>query len=121
MIAQRFCFESGPADSELPTPGQFVMIRAKRLKGASAPQPRTRSRADFFRIFAVQSYIKMSAIEESKRDISVPQATTAKADSSPSLVTRALNLLSSVRFGVVMLCTLAAACMVGMLIMQQHF
>jgi cytochrome c biogenesis protein len=33
---------------------------------------------------------------------------------------RTLDLLSSVRFGVTLLCLLAAACMVGMLIMQQN-
>ncbi len=33
---------------------------------------------------------------------------------------RVLNFLSSVRFGVVMLCTLVALCMVGMLIVQQN-
>ncbi|HWW74185.1 MAG TPA: cytochrome c biogenesis protein ResB [Pyrinomonadaceae bacterium] len=35
-------------------------------------------------------------------------------------MTRALNLLSSVRFGVILLVLLAAACMVGMLIVQQN-
>jgi cytochrome c biogenesis protein len=64
----------------------------------------------------------MSAIEESKREISVPHAPSAskaKAD-LPSPITRGLNLISSVRFGVFQLCLLAAACMVGMLIMQQN-
>ena len=62
----------------------------------------------------------MSAIEESKREISVPQPAKAKAADAPSLLTRGLNLISSVRFGVIMLCTLAAACLVGMLVMQQN-
>ncbi|HEU4595463.1 MAG TPA: cytochrome c biogenesis protein ResB [Pyrinomonadaceae bacterium] len=63
----------------------------------------------------------MSAIEESKRDISVPQTPkAATASASPSVITRGLNLISSVRFGVIQLCLLAAACMVGMLIMQQN-
>lgn len=61
----------------------------------------------------------MSAIEETKRDISVPRA-AAKPDASPSFVTRALNLLSSVRFGVSLLVLLVVACMIGMLIMQQN-
>lgn len=39
--------------------------------------------------------------------------------SSASLITRVMNLLSSVRFGIVLLVLLGAACMVGMLIMQQ--
>ncbi len=59
----------------------------------------------------------MSAIEESKREISVANAS---AKDSPSFITRVLDLLSSVRFGVVVLVLLAAACMVGMLIMQQN-
>ncbi|HYE14700.1 MAG TPA: cytochrome c biogenesis protein ResB [Pyrinomonadaceae bacterium] len=40
--------------------------------------------------------------------------------SAPSLVTRFLNLLSSVRFGVVVLILLVIACMIGMLVMQQN-
>jgi cytochrome c biogenesis protein len=59
----------------------------------------------------------MSAIEETKREVGVPKAPDAAL---PSLVTRALNLLSSVRFGIVLLCLLVAACMAGMLIMQQN-
>jgi cytochrome c biogenesis protein len=63
----------------------------------------------------------MAAIEESKRDISVPKTHAAAAKSAQtSLVTRGLNFISSVRFGVFQLCLLAAACMVGMLIMQQN-
>ncbi len=41
----------------------------------------------------------MSAIEETKREISVPKAAVKPAP-SPSFVTRTLDLLSSVRFGV---------------------
>jgi len=59
----------------------------------------------------------MSAIEETKREVAVPQAHAA---ARPSLVTRALNLLSSVKFGVSLLVLLVLACMVGMLIMQQN-
>lgn len=62
----------------------------------------------------------MSAIEETKTEVSVPKAKPAATDESPSVVTRALNLLSSVRFGVVLLVLLAAACMIGMLIVQQN-
>ena len=58
----------------------------------------------------------MSAIEETKNAISVNRAASAKA--SPSIITRLLNLLSSVRFGVTMLILLAVASMIGMLIMQ---
>lgn len=46
-----------------------------------------------------------------------------KAHAGPAptpFVTRALNLLSSVRFGVTLLVLLVVACMVGMLIMQQN-
>ena len=60
----------------------------------------------------------MSAIEESKTEVRLPQA-PASAE-GPSVVTRALNLLSSVRFGVILLVLLAAACMVGMIIVQQN-
>ncbi len=62
----------------------------------------------------------MSAIEESKSDISVPKTPAAAKSAQPSLLTRGLNLISSVRFGVFQLCLLAAACMVGMLVMQQN-
>jgi cytochrome c biogenesis protein len=62
----------------------------------------------------------MSAIEETKKDSSIQSASQARAKKSkPSILTRLLNLLSSVRFGVSLLVLLAAACMVGMLIMQQ--
>src|ERR1051326_9321685 len=60
----------------------------------------------------------MSALEESKTEVRLPQA-PASAE-GPSVVTRALNLLSSVRFGVILLVLLAAACMGGMLIVQQN-
>ncbi|HEX3558143.1 MAG TPA: cytochrome c biogenesis protein ResB [Pyrinomonadaceae bacterium] len=60
----------------------------------------------------------MSAIEETKTEVRVPKAQAAAE--TPSVVTRALSLLSSVRFGVVMLVLLAAACMIGMLIVQQN-
>src|ERR687884_186986 len=61
----------------------------------------------------------MSAIEETKTEVRVPKPPAAAAE-SVSVVTRALNLLSSVRFGVVLLVLLAAACMIGMLIVQQN-
>ncbi|HEV3468852.1 MAG TPA: cytochrome c biogenesis protein ResB [Pyrinomonadaceae bacterium] len=48
----------------------------------------------------------------------MPAAQAAPARPSP--VTRALNLLSSVRFGVSLLILLVVACMIGMLIMQQN-
>src|SRR5438045_2648514 len=60
----------------------------------------------------------MSAIEETKTEVRVPKA-PASAE-APSFVTRALTFLSSVRLGVVLLVLLAAACMVGMLIVQQN-
>ena len=61
----------------------------------------------------------MSAIEETKTEVRVAKAPGVKA-AGPSFVTRALNLLSSVRFGVTLLMLLAAACMVGMIIVQQN-
>jgi cytochrome c biogenesis protein len=61
----------------------------------------------------------MSAIEESKREISVAKA-PVKVASTPSFITRTLDLLSSVRFGVIQLILLVIACMIGMLIMQQN-
>ncbi|HEX8719224.1 MAG TPA: cytochrome c biogenesis protein ResB [Pyrinomonadaceae bacterium] len=61
----------------------------------------------------------MSAIEETKTEVRVQKAPAAAA-AGPSFVTRALNLLSSVRFGVSLLVLLAAACMVGMVIVQQN-
>jgi cytochrome c biogenesis protein len=60
----------------------------------------------------------MSAIGETKNEIRVNRAAPAKA--TPSVVTRLLNLLSSVRFGVMMLILLAVASMIGMLVMQQN-
>src|SRR5919198_2599381 len=60
----------------------------------------------------------MSAVEETKTEVRVPKASAAAE--APSVVTRALNLLSSVRLGVMLLVLLAAACMVGMLIVQQN-
>jgi cytochrome c biogenesis protein len=63
----------------------------------------------------------MSAVEETKNDSGIQSVSQAGArkKSKPSILTRLLNLLSSVRFGVSLLVLLAAACMVGMLIMQQ--
>ena len=59
----------------------------------------------------------MSAIEETKREIGVAAiATSARPRVSP--LTWLLNLLSSVRFGVLMLIMLATASMIGMLVMQ---
>jgi cytochrome c biogenesis protein len=61
----------------------------------------------------------MSAIEETKPDLRVAKAPAAVA-AGPSFVTRALNLLSSVRFGVTLLMLLALACMIGMIVVQQN-
>ena len=59
----------------------------------------------------------MSAIEESKTELSVPKAASNAA--STSVVTKFLDFLSSVRFGVVLLILLVIASMIGMLIMQK--
>ena len=64
----------------------------------------------------------MSAIEETKSEIGVNRAagvSVASARASVSPVTRLLNLLSSVRFGVTLLVLLVVASMIGMLWMQQ--
>ncbi|HZG54084.1 MAG TPA: cytochrome c biogenesis protein ResB, partial [Pyrinomonadaceae bacterium] len=61
----------------------------------------------------------MSAIEETKSEIGVNRIAPA-VRSTPSPVTRLLNLLSSVRFGVTLLILLACASMIGMLIMQTN-
>ncbi|HEY0004446.1 MAG TPA: cytochrome c biogenesis protein ResB [Pyrinomonadaceae bacterium] len=62
----------------------------------------------------------MSAIEETKTETQLPEVAKPKtAKAKPNVLARLLNLLSSVRFGVVLLCLLAAACMIGMLVMQQ--
>src|ERR1041384_636173 len=58
----------------------------------------------------------MSAIEETKSEVSVGASVRSRASRSP--VTWVLNLLSSVRFGVLMLILLAIASMIGMLIVQ---
>jgi cytochrome c biogenesis protein len=55
----------------------------------------------------------LRAKAETKSDV------TAPTKAGPSLLTRLINLLSSVKFGVVMLCLLAAFCLIGMLVMQQ--
>ncbi|HEX8069764.1 MAG TPA: cytochrome c biogenesis protein ResB [Pyrinomonadaceae bacterium] len=59
----------------------------------------------------------MSAIEETKSKVGVA-APSVRAPASP--LTRVLNLLSSVRFGVTLLIILAAFSMIGMLIMQTN-
>jgi cytochrome c biogenesis protein len=60
----------------------------------------------------------MSAIEETKNEIGVNRIAAARP--APSVITRVLNLLSSVRFGVSLLILLACASMIGMLIMQTN-
>ncbi|MFL6229872.1 MAG: cytochrome c biogenesis protein ResB [Pyrinomonadaceae bacterium] len=60
----------------------------------------------------------MSAIEETKTEIGVKPATVARVTVSP--VTRLLNLLSSVRFGVTLLMIVVVLSMIGMLIMQKN-
>jgi cytochrome c biogenesis protein len=61
----------------------------------------------------------MSAIEETKTEVRVPKTPSAAVESA-SVITRSLNLLSSVKFGVTLLMLLALACMIGMLIVQQN-
>ena len=59
----------------------------------------------------------MSAIQETDLKTKIKIAT--EAQSSASIITRSIQLLSSVRFGIILLILLAAACMIGMIIMQQ--
>ena len=63
----------------------------------------------------------MSAVEETKNETAISTATrTQTSAAAPSLVTKVIGLLSSVRFGVTLLVLLVIACMIGMLIMQQN-
>ena len=59
----------------------------------------------------------MSAIRETQTKVSA-KAGAARPAAQASLPTRAMDLLSGVRFGVVLLVLLAAACVVGMLVVQ---
>ena len=61
----------------------------------------------------------MGTAIQHRQDISRLKRATASPQTSASFMTRLMNLLSSVRFGVALLILLAAACMTGMLIMQQ--
>jgi cytochrome c biogenesis protein len=99
----------------LPTGTALVIIQAQP-EGFPNDRPGLRPRRLFLLNSAIQ---KMSAIDETKTEVRVPQQPTAAVESA-SLITRALNLLSSVKFGVILLVLLAAACMVGMLIVQQN-
>src|SRR5437764_1863333 len=60
----------------------------------------------------------MSAVEETKSEISVGAVAPARTRPHVSPLTWLLNLLSSVRFGVLMLILLATASMIGMLVVQ---
>jgi cytochrome c biogenesis protein len=64
----------------------------------------------------------MSAVEQTKTDVGVPTAPAVPAAAGrsygPSVVTRVLNLLSSVRLGVILLILLVVASMIGMIVMQ---
>ena len=60
----------------------------------------------------------MSALEETIREI--PAESPSKERRKISFVTQFLKLLCSVRFGIGLLITLALACLIGMLIMQQN-
>ena len=46
--------------------------------------------------------------------------TQPTAPASASIIDRSLRLLSSVRFGIIMLLLLLICCMIGMLVMQQN-
>jgi cytochrome c biogenesis protein len=82
--------------------------------------PQTRLISKKFPYSAIAEIHKqMSAIEETKNEIGVNRIAPA-VRSTPSIITRLLNLLSSVRFGVTLLILLACASMIGMLIMQTN-
>jgi cytochrome c biogenesis protein len=61
----------------------------------------------------------MSAAEETKTQVGVKSAATV-ARPSASVVTKTLNLLSSVRFGVTLLMIVVVLSMIGMLVMQKN-
>src|SRR4051812_39416966 len=60
----------------------------------------------------------MSAVEETQKHIAAKPV--IKAEASAGLLTRFIDLLSSVKLGVGLLILLAALSMIGMLIMQQN-
>jgi cytochrome c biogenesis protein len=62
----------------------------------------------------------MSAIETKSHSSARPAAKARKAITVSSLLNGFLDLLSSVRFGVIILCLLVVANMLGMIIMQQN-
>ncbi len=60
----------------------------------------------------------MSAIEESVKEVAKPKAQVKRK--SPPVLNQVLDFLSSVKFGVVLLCVLVTLSMAGMLIVQQN-
>lgn len=60
----------------------------------------------------------MSAIEESVKEVAQPKAKVKRK--SPPILNQILDFLSSVRFGVVLLCILVFLSMLGMIIIQQN-
>jgi len=61
----------------------------------------------------------MGATIQKRENIAHAELATVSRKSSASFITRLMNLLSGVRFGVLLLVLLAVACMIGMIIMQQ--
>jgi cytochrome c biogenesis protein len=61
----------------------------------------------------------MSALEETVIE-EVPRASVAKTKAKSSVLNRSLDLLSSVRFGVVLLCVLVFLSFLGMIIIQEN-
>lgn len=60
----------------------------------------------------------MSTVNESVKEVSKPRPQIKRP--SPPILNRVLNFLSSVRFGVVLLCVLVVLALLGMLIIQQN-
>ncbi|HSK70671.1 MAG TPA: cytochrome c biogenesis protein ResB, partial [Pyrinomonadaceae bacterium] len=60
----------------------------------------------------------MTALEETVKDTTVSLPVKAKAQES--LLSRFLKLISSVRFGILLLILLGLSCLIGMLIMQEN-
>lgn len=61
----------------------------------------------------------MSAIQETHLKVKKVETAAAENKASVSFINRSIQLLSSVRFGIILLILLAAACMLGMIIEQQ--
>src|SRR6476620_3112042 len=62
----------------------------------------------------------MSALEETLKNASVTLPKPVRTKAKESLVSQFMGMISSVRFGIIMLILLGSACLTGMLIMQEN-